>query len=132
MSARPDQGYDLRSTAQSPSGSWADRSFRRSDQRFWHIKCPECGVEQVQDDQNFLINRDQPHKSVMPGCCSRNSFRRNFRMRSGCCGRSMHWPLMLAGAPTKSWNGAVAIRMPTGWSFPMVSSLTRHGWSLPR
>ncbi|MVA17432.1 terminase [Agrobacterium vitis] len=42
-----------------------DRSFRRSDQRFWHIKCPECGVEQVQDDQNFLINRGQPHKSMM-------------------------------------------------------------------
>lgn len=42
-----------------------DRSFRRSDQRFWHIGCPECGGEQVQLDGNLLIDRGHPHKTVM-------------------------------------------------------------------
>lgn len=42
-----------------------DRSFRRSDQRFWHIKCAECGFEQVQRDENLVIDRLHPHKSVM-------------------------------------------------------------------
>lgn len=42
-----------------------DRSFRRSDQRFWHIACPECGTEQVQVDANLLIDRGHPHKTVM-------------------------------------------------------------------
>ncbi|WP_319517251.1 terminase gpA endonuclease subunit [uncultured Martelella sp.] len=42
-----------------------DRSFRRSDQRFWHIKCPECGAEQVQKDKNLIVDRDHPHKSRM-------------------------------------------------------------------
>lgn len=42
-----------------------DRDFRQSDQRFWHIRCPECGTEQVQRDANLLIDRKQPHKTVM-------------------------------------------------------------------
>lgn len=42
-----------------------DRSFRRSDKRFWNIRCPECQTEQVQDDLNFRIDRAHPHKSVM-------------------------------------------------------------------
>ncbi|RYC10164.1 terminase gpA endonuclease subunit [Ciceribacter ferrooxidans] len=42
-----------------------DRSFRRSDQRFWHVRCPECDTEQVQVDANLLIDRGHPHKTVM-------------------------------------------------------------------
>lgn len=42
-----------------------DRSFRRSDQRFWHIDCPECGTPQVQIDDNLIVDRAAPHKTVM-------------------------------------------------------------------
>lgn len=42
-----------------------DRSFRRSDQRFWHIKCAECGHEQVQVDANLVIDRVHPHRTTM-------------------------------------------------------------------
>ncbi|WP_438752051.1 terminase gpA endonuclease subunit [Pararhizobium sp. O133] len=42
-----------------------DRSFRKSDQRFWHVNCPECGFEQVQQQGNLIIDRGQPHKTVM-------------------------------------------------------------------
>lgn len=42
-----------------------DRDFRRSDQRFWNIRCPECGCEQVQTDERMVVDRKHPHKSVM-------------------------------------------------------------------
>jgi phage terminase large subunit GpA-like protein len=42
-----------------------DRDFRRSDQRYWYIACPECGAEQVQRDAGLIIDRRHPHKSVM-------------------------------------------------------------------
>lgn len=42
-----------------------DRDFRRSDQRFWNIRCPECQTEQVQKDANLLVDRKHPHRSVM-------------------------------------------------------------------
>ncbi|KQV27589.1 terminase [Rhizobium sp. Root1203] len=42
-----------------------DRGFRRSDQRFWYIRCPECVTEQVQVDANLLIDKKQPHKTLM-------------------------------------------------------------------
>lgn len=42
-----------------------DRDFRRSDQRWWHIRCPECQTEQVQRDAYLMIDRKQPHKTVM-------------------------------------------------------------------
>lgn len=41
-----------------------DRSFRRSDQRFWNIKCPECGGEFVQSILGFVINKAHPHLSA--------------------------------------------------------------------
>ncbi|WEK04553.1 MAG: phage terminase large subunit family protein [Candidatus Devosia phytovorans] len=41
-----------------------DRSFRRSDQRFWNIKCPECGNEFVQTILGFVINKAHPHLST--------------------------------------------------------------------
>ena len=42
-----------------------DRSFRRSDQRFWHIQCAECGTQQVQVNNNLIIDRAHPHKTTM-------------------------------------------------------------------
>lgn len=40
-----------------------DRSFKRSDQRFWNIQCPECGAWQKQFYENFILDRDHPHRS---------------------------------------------------------------------
>lgn len=40
-----------------------DRSFKRSDQRFWNIDCPECSFSQKQFFENFLLDRAHPHKS---------------------------------------------------------------------
>jgi phage terminase large subunit GpA-like protein len=42
-----------------------DRDFRRSDQRYWHIRCPECQTEQVQIDANLIIDRKHLHNSRM-------------------------------------------------------------------
>ena len=42
-----------------------DRDFRRSDQRYWHIRCPECQTEQVQRDAYLRIDRKHPHKTVL-------------------------------------------------------------------
>lgn len=40
-----------------------DRSFKKSDQRFWHIACPECGSMQYQTFSQFKINERSPHLS---------------------------------------------------------------------
>ncbi|WP_052161068.1 terminase gpA endonuclease subunit [Hoeflea sp. BAL378] len=47
-----------------------DRSFKRSDQRFWYVECVECKEHFVQSDDHFHVDRVQPHKSVMvcPSC----------------------------------------------------------------
>lgn len=47
-----------------------DRDFRVSDQRFFHINCPECGHQQYMFDENLNINKKSPHKStfVCVGC----------------------------------------------------------------
>lgn len=47
-----------------------DRSFKRSDQRFWNIACVECGGEFVQSHEGFHLDRLHPHKSfyVCPHC----------------------------------------------------------------
>lgn len=57
-----DSGHPL---GEGPGHCRIDRSFLRSDQRFWHIRCPECGTEQVQEDENLIVDRAQPHKTVM-------------------------------------------------------------------
>lgn len=46
-----------------------DRDFRRSDQRFWHIQCPECENWLVQDDSRLMIDRKQPHKTKLRCDC---------------------------------------------------------------
>ena len=47
-----------------------DRSFRRSDQRFWHIACPECGTLQYHRFENFRVDEAAPHRScyICEGC----------------------------------------------------------------
>lgn len=47
-----------------------DRSFRRSDQRYWNIRCAECGHEFVQAMDGFHIDRAHPHRSeyACPDC----------------------------------------------------------------
>ncbi|WP_343056122.1 terminase gpA endonuclease subunit [Ancylobacter tetraedralis] len=66
-----DSGDEL---GEAPGHCRIDRSFRRSDQRFWHIRCPECppadDFEFVQTDAGFHVDRAQPHKSyyVCPNC----------------------------------------------------------------
>lgn len=40
-----------------------DRDFQRSDQRFWNIRCPECGFEQVQFFENLIVDKAHPHRS---------------------------------------------------------------------
>ncbi len=47
-----------------------DRSFKRSDQRFWNIACAECGHEFKQVYQGFHLDRLHPHKSYYhcPAC----------------------------------------------------------------
>jgi phage terminase large subunit GpA-like protein len=50
-----------------PGHCRVDRSFRRSDQRFWHIACPQCGTEFVQRFELLVVDREHPHRTVM-GC----------------------------------------------------------------
>lgn len=52
-----------------------DRSFRRSDQRYWNITCPECQVLFYQSIEGLRIDEDHPHKSnyECPGCGHRLS-----------------------------------------------------------
>lgn len=47
-----------------------DRSFKRSDQRFWHIACPECGAVQYQRFERFRVDEAAPHRSryICEGC----------------------------------------------------------------
>lgn len=47
-----------------------DRSFRASDQRYWHIDCPDCGDPFVMADQHFRPDPEDPDRSVMicPAC----------------------------------------------------------------
>lgn len=56
-------------TGEAPGHCRIDRSFRRSDQRFWHITCSECAHEFVQSMDGFQIDRKHPHRSeyICPG-----------------------------------------------------------------
>ena len=56
-----DTGDEL---GEEPGHCRVDRSFIRSDQRYWHIKCPRCSFEQAQFFENLKVNEAEPHKSV--------------------------------------------------------------------
>lgn len=40
-----------------------DRSFQKSDRRFWNIDCPECQRPLVQMSDGFALDRKHPHRS---------------------------------------------------------------------
>lgn len=40
-----------------------DRSFKKSDRRFWHMPCPGCGVFIAHDPARLRINYDEPRLS---------------------------------------------------------------------
>jgi phage terminase large subunit GpA-like protein len=46
-----------------------DRSFKRSDMRFWNCACPECGRLFVHHFERFKIDDAHPHRSVYPCFC---------------------------------------------------------------
>lgn len=46
-----------------------DRHFRRSDQRYWNVPCPECGQLFVHKPDRFIIDLKHPHKSVYQHEC---------------------------------------------------------------
>jgi phage terminase large subunit GpA-like protein len=48
---------------EAPGHCRIDRSFKRSDQRFWNIQCPECGFWQKQFYENFICDRNHPQRS---------------------------------------------------------------------
>ncbi len=45
-----------------------DRSFKKSDQRYWHVKCPECferlGAYFYFQPERFVVNEKHPHRST--------------------------------------------------------------------
>lgn len=47
-----------------------DRSFHRSDQRYWNIACPECAGLFVQTFDQFRVDEERPSRSAMacPHC----------------------------------------------------------------
>ncbi|MEP3049428.1 MAG: terminase gpA endonuclease subunit [Roseibium sp.] len=56
-----DTGDEL---GEEPGHCRVDRSFIRSDQRFWNIRCPECSFEQAQFFENFRVDEAHPHNSA--------------------------------------------------------------------
>lgn len=46
-----------------------DRHFRRSDQRYWNVRCPECGQFFVHQADRFIVDLKHPHKSVYQHDC---------------------------------------------------------------
>ena len=48
-----------------PAHCRIDRSFKRSDQRFWNVECQECHEWFVMNDDVLQVDRDHPHKSVL-------------------------------------------------------------------
>ena len=62
-----DTGDEL---GEAPGHCRIDRSFKRSDQRFWNIACAECGQRFKQAHELFHLDRPHPHKSYCwcPAC----------------------------------------------------------------
>lgn len=65
-----DSGLDDLDIAEAEGHCRIDRSFRKSDQRYWNIACPECGGVFYQTFDRFRIDDKAPHKSAMecPHC----------------------------------------------------------------
>lgn len=50
-------------TGKTPGHCRIDRSFMRSDRRFWNIACAECGGLLVQGDAGLVVDYAHPHKT---------------------------------------------------------------------
>ncbi|ATQ67808.1 MULTISPECIES: terminase gpA endonuclease subunit [Methylosinus] len=64
-----------------------DRSFKKSDQRFWFVPCPGCGAHFAHEWGGFVVDEAHPHKSyyVCPHCGARiDDLARVPMIRSGC------------------------------------------------
>lgn len=46
-----------------------DKHFRRSDQRFWNVTCPECQQRFVHDPERFIVDIKHPHRSTYQHEC---------------------------------------------------------------
>lgn len=46
-----------------------DRHFRRSDQRFYNVTCPECGQRFIHDRDRLIVDLKHPHRSVYEHEC---------------------------------------------------------------
>lgn len=46
-----------------------DRHFRRSDQRYWNVVCPECRQSFVHQPDRFIVDLKHPHKSAYQHEC---------------------------------------------------------------
>ena len=56
-----DSGDDL---GEAPGHCRIDRSFKKSDQRFWHVPCPHCGGFFAHEFRYLRIDENHPHKTV--------------------------------------------------------------------
>lgn len=51
-------------------GSRIDSLFQEGDQRFWHIRCPQCETEIVLEFKNLKFNRKPPYRAeYIAQCC---------------------------------------------------------------
>lgn len=57
-----DTGDEL---GEAPGHCRIDRSFKRSDQRYFFVTCPHCDEEFVQSNELFVVDRTNPAKSYM-------------------------------------------------------------------
>ena len=71
-----------------------DRSFQRSDRRFWHCQCPECGEAFVHSDENLQVDERHPQRSRYRHDCGHllSEAERAVAVRAG------HWRPTIAGA----------------------------------
>lgn len=65
-----------------------DRSFRRSDQRFWHVPCPQCGEAVRLTFEMMEVDRAAPDKSFL---------------RMTCCGYPMSEPERVVAVKRGRW-----------------------------
>ena len=70
-----------------------DRSFRKSDRRFWNCICPACGQPFVHSFDRLLIDAKHPHKSAYEHDCGHriSEAERVIAVRGG------HWSATRAG-----------------------------------
>jgi phage terminase large subunit GpA-like protein len=62
-----DTGDEL---GEQPGHCRIDRSFKRSDQRFWHLACPECGSVFFHRFERLRVDVKAPHRTayICEGC----------------------------------------------------------------